>query len=65
MQNDKENRLLANRSLSCPIVGSKQVISDNLLWATALIQIPLGSWGVGEKEEVSLEPEAKVAFSSK
>lgn len=39
LQDGKKNRCLVNRSLLCPIGGSKEVISDHLLlWPRLLIQ---------------------------
>ena len=52
-----------NRSLPCPIGTSEEVISDHLIMGKA----PLSSCSrlLKGKAEVSLEPDAKIAFSSK
>lgn len=48
-------------SLPCPIDRPKEATSDNLLKAMPLIQILL--WR--GRAEFSLQPEAKIAFSTK
>ena len=64
LQDDKRNRSLVNRSLSCSIDRSKEVISDKVLWARPLIQIFLGSQREGQKFLLNLKVKLPLAQSS-